>query len=457
MPGRAAAALGLVLAAAVGARAAVLRAGSPEYPTVSAALGAARDGDTVLVEPGVFSERIVIDKAVVLEGSPGAVIDGGRDGDVVTIRASGATVRGLTVRGSGRRLWRDESGIKVLGHSNVIESNTLQGVLFGIHVWGGNGNVIRANRIEGLAELIEHDRGDGIRLYNTNHNVVEHNSIVTPRDGIYVEFASHNRIAFNRIERGRIGLHYMFSDDNVFEENVFVGNGVASAIMYSKRLVVRRNVFAKSYGYGAYGLFLKDADSALVEDNLVLANETGLSLDFAVRCTLRGNYVAANEVAARILASSRDNVFVDNTFVANGDGVYLSPGRHDQRWDDGQGRGNYWSSYRGYDLNQDGIGDVPYDASEVFGHLVESYPELKVFFQSPAVAAIAMAEQAFPLLDRPRALDRYPLMKPGGEPHDLMEHVNEGGGGRPAPWGAGVSAALAVAGVLAAWKGGRRR
>lgn len=438
------------------AEAAVLHAGTSRYPTVAAALAAAREGDTVVVEPGVYRERIVIRRAVTLEGRPGAIIDGGGDGDVVTVKASGATVRGLTIRNSGRRLWRDESGIKVLGDGNTIEHNRLEGVLFGIHVWGGNGNVIRFNRIEGLRDLIEHDRGDGIRLYDSNGNVVEDNHVVTPRDGIYVEFASHNRIARNRVEGGRIGLHYMFSDDNVFEDNVFVGNGVASAIMYSKRLVVRRNVFARSYGYGAYGLFLKDADSALVEQNLVLANETGLSLDFAVHCTLRQNFVAANEVAVRVLASSQDNVFVDNTFVANGDEVYLSPGRHVQRWDDGQGRGNYWGRYRGYDLDGDGIGDVPHDASEVFGYLVEAYPELKVFFQSPAVQAIALAERAFPLFERPVALDRFPLMRPGPAPEALLARVGEAGHGAASPWGIALSAALAVSGGLVTWKGGRR-
>ncbi|MBE3597863.1 MAG: nitrous oxide reductase family maturation protein NosD [Limnochordaceae bacterium] len=440
------------------AGAAVLEVGSAAtYPTISAALNAASSGDVIRVHPGVYRENVVIDKRVVLEGLPGAVVDGGPEGDVITIKANGVTVRGMTVVGGGHRLWRDESGIKVLGNDNVIERNTLRRVLFGIHVWGGHANVIRHNRIEGLAQLIEHDRGDGIRLYNSNGNVVEHNHIITPRDGIYVEFASHNRIASNRIERGRIGLHYMFSDDNVFEENVFVGNGVASAIMYSKRLVVRRNVFAKSYGYGAYGLFLKDADGAMVEDNLVLANETGLSLDFAVRCTLRNNFVAANEIAARILASSQDNVFVDNTFAANGEGVYLSPGNHRQRWDDGVGRGNYWSQYRGYDLDGNGVGDVPFDASEVFGHLVESYPELKLFFQSPAVAAVALAERAFPLLDRPQALDRYPVMRPRPVPRDLLDRLGASEAQQPVAWSATVSVAACVAGFGILRAGGRRR
>ncbi len=452
-------------AAAAGAEG-VLRVGPQgDFPSVSQALQAARGGETILVEPGYYRERLTVDRPVRLVGRPGAVLDGGGEGDVVTIRADGVELSGFVIRGSGRRLWKDEAGIKVLAGGAVIAGNVLEDVLFGILVIGADGQVIRENRITGLVDLQEHDRGDGIRLYNSGRNLVEGNRIVKSRDGIYVEFSSGNRIAGNRVEGARIGLHYMYSDDNLFEENLFTDCGVASAIMYSRGVVVRRNVFARSRGYGAYGLFLKEARSAQVEANLVAANQTGLSLDFAIASTFRGNLVVANDVAVRVLASSADSRFYDNAFVSNGSGVYLSPGRHTLQWDDGVGRGNFWSDYRGYDLDADGVGDVPFDASELFGYLVESYPELKVLFQSPAVMAVAAAERAFPLFARPSAQDRFPLMR---MPQDVQAWVHEpaslaaaelsrvsraSGGPGPqgaAAWPATVSAVAAAVGLWAA-------
>lgn len=436
--------------AAGGACAATLTVGPGQaYTSIGEAIAAAAPGDTVMIQAGLYREHLVVDRALTLVGEAGAVIDGGGEGDVITLAADGVTLQGLTIRGSGQHLWRDSAGVKVFSSQNRIEGNVLEENLFGILVIRGDENVLRQNIITGLVHMIEHDRGDGIRLYDSDENLIEGNVIITPRDGIYVEYASRNRIVGNRVEGARIGLHYMFANDNLFEENLFLRNGVAAAIMYSKRLQVRRNIFSESRGYGAYGLFLKDAEEAEVEGNLILANETGISLDFALRSRFRGNYVAANEVAVRVLASSGQNTFVGNAFVYNGDGVYLSPGRHQQHWDDGEALGNYWSSYRGYDLDGDGVGDVAHDASDVFGHLSESFPELKLFFQSPAVQALAFCEAAFPVFQRQKAVDRYPLMHAMPPPEDLLQRALEGSpqavGGR----GAAVLASLGLGGLSA--------
>lgn len=452
---------GLCWAAAAGVtQAATLTVGPGQvYTSISEAIAAASPGDTVRIQAGLYREHVVVDRPLALVGERGAVIDGGGEGDVVTLTADGVTLQSLTIRGSGRHLWRDSAGVKVFSSGNLIEGNTLEENLFGILIARGDRNVIRRNTITGLASLSEHDRGDGIRLYDSDENLIERNVIVTPRDGIYVEYASRNRIVGNRVEGARIGLHYMFANDNLFEENLFLRNGVAAAIMYSKRLQVRRNVFSESRGYGAYGLFLKDAEAAEVEGNLILANETGISLDFAVRSTFRGNYVAANEVAVRVLASSGQNTFIRNAFVSNGDGVYLSPGRHDQHWDGGEALGNYWSSYRGYDLDGDGVGDVPYDASDVFGHLSERFPELKLFFQSPAVQAIAFCEAAFPVFQRQKAVDRYPLMRAVPPPEDLLRRALEGSPKAAGGRGAAMLASLGLGGLsaLGLYRGRRGR
>ena len=87
-----------------------LALGQTPHPTVhgqtpgqslQAAIDAASPGDTITVSGGVYYEHIVIDKELTLTGSQGPVIDGGGEGDVVTITGSDVTISGFEIRGSG--------------------------------------------------------------------------------------------------------------------------------------------------------------------------------------------------------------------------------------------------------------------------------------------------------------------------------------------------------------------
>ena len=78
---------------------------------LQALLDRARDGDVVELAPGEYNGAIRIDRPLVLNGRPGSVLDGGGAGNVVTVTAPDVTVRGVTVRGSGRDLQAMNSGI----------------------------------------------------------------------------------------------------------------------------------------------------------------------------------------------------------------------------------------------------------------------------------------------------------------------------------------------------------
>ena len=86
------------------------RPGGP-VPTLTAALRLARAGDTVVVTAGIYREpQIVVTVPVVILGEGAAVLDGGGTHEVLTLRADGVTVRGLTVRNVGRQLHRGSGG-----------------------------------------------------------------------------------------------------------------------------------------------------------------------------------------------------------------------------------------------------------------------------------------------------------------------------------------------------------
>ncbi len=105
----------LLLGVAVPLSARVLWVGaSAEFPTVEAALRATRPGDTVRLQPGVYREwGLVVEVPIVLEGNGAAVLDAEGGGEILRVRASGVTIRGLVLRRSGVSFLRDNAAIRL--------------------------------------------------------------------------------------------------------------------------------------------------------------------------------------------------------------------------------------------------------------------------------------------------------------------------------------------------------
>lgn len=75
------------------------------------------------------------------------------------------------------------------------------------------------------------------------------------------------------------------------------------------------------------------------------------------------------------------------------------------------GKGNYWSDYLGWDRNQDGLGDVPYEPNDNVDRLLWKYPEAKVLMFSPAVDTLRWVQDAFPVVKSAGVSDPHPLMR----------------------------------------------
>jgi nitrous oxidase accessory protein len=121
--------------------------------------------------------------------------------------------------------------------------------------------------------------------------------------------------------------------------------------------------------------------------------------------------------------------------------------RSDNRFDDGA-VGNFWSDNAPYDLNSDGVSDVPYSPVSAFAFLSKQNPDISILAKSPAVAAITVAERVFPALRPSEVVDRHPLVAPPGAAS--RPEADGGGANRPEPvWPAFAgSAALLATGLL---------
>jgi nitrous oxidase accessory protein len=390
-----------------------LRVGAEEeFTSPAAALAAARPGDTVILAAGVHPGRLRIDRRVVVRGEPGAVLDGGGTGTVITVEADSVALIGLRIRGSGRSLDHDDAAIKLVRCTGCrVLENEISEPLHGIYLLESHGIELRGNRIVGDPAIPEARRGNGIHLFHSTAVRIRENSIRGTRDGMYFSFSRDNLIQDNDVSGVRYGLHYMYSDANVFERNRFTRNAAGAAIMFSSDIVFRENTFAEHVGYRAYGILLQTAYRVTAERNRIEGNLVGIFLDMSEDNLFRENRIAGNGIGIDMIASAERNTFVGNSITGNRTAVRKPYGDARNEWAV-DGRGNHWGDPRVFDLDGDGVGDRPYEASDPFASLAGSRPALEIFIATPAALALSWAERALPVFDLPGVTDPAPLVAP---------------------------------------------
>jgi nitrous oxidase accessory protein len=104
------------------------------------------------------------------------------------------------------------------------------------------------------------------------------------------------------------------------------------------------------------------------------------------------------------------NGFLGNSFRQNGAHVRVE-GRGDAQqatW-----RRNDFDDYAGYDLDGDGVGDVPYELRSLSSQLTGRHPSLAFFQGAPAMGLVELVGRVVPLF-RPRTLlvDSEPRLRP---------------------------------------------
>ncbi len=378
---------------------------------------AAKSGDTICVPAGTYPGPLLINQSVQLIAEPGTIIQGDGKGDVVQIHAPDVTLRGFTIRGTGKSLDRENAGITVLAPRVTIEDSVLEDVLFGIYLKKAHDSVIRNNRIGGK-DLPVARRGDGIRLWYSPNSVVENNTVDNSRD-VVIWFSNNTMIRNNTVTHGRYGLHFMYCDDTVLIGNHLEDNSVGAFLMYSRRLVLKDNRFIRNHGPSGYGVGLKEVDGVEAQNNLFAGNRIGLyfdnspaSIDMVQHFTR--NVVAYNDIGLAFMPSIERNIFTENNLIENVEQVaVLGSGQLKNNKFTVDGRGNFWSDYNGFDLDSDGIGDISYKAQSLFENLMDREPKLRLFLFSPVQQAVELAAKAVPTFRPPvKITDQAPLMHP---------------------------------------------
>jgi nitrous oxidase accessory protein len=367
-----------------------------DYPPLQPLIDATPEGETLIPPPGVYAGPVVIERPINLDGQHQVSIDNGGKGSVIILQTDGATVRNLHLTNSGESHNDLDAGVQVRGRFNVIKDNTIDNCLFGVDLQQSDHNVVRRNRISSKPfELGQ--RGDAVRLWYSFHNKITDNEISNVRDTV-VWYSADNTIARNTASDSRYSLHFMYSRRNLVEANRYYNNAVGIFLMYSDGVEIRNNHIAHATGPTGVGIGLKETSELTVEDNEILYCASGLYIDvspFQPDTTNRfnGNLIAYNGIGIRFLNDWTGNVFQQNQFVDNLTQIAVTGGKTANRnvW-----AGNYWSDYEGFDQNEDGTGDAPYELYAYADRLWQDEPYAQFFKGSPMLEVLDFLERLAP-------------------------------------------------------------
>jgi F-box protein 11 len=322
----------------------VAQDGSGDYSTISEAISAASDGDSILVRPGTYDEALLIDKDITVRGDgdrAGVVIERsgqlpqglGKWGDpglpyALRIEHSDAAIENLTLRGEASRL-------SIVGGSPTLSALTLQEL--GVLGIDAPAHDIRATWMAGV-ELM-----DGTTASLADSDVID--------TILVIDTGASPTLEANLISSGWTLVQ---GDDvtpviggNTFENSVFesvwVGGGakpeivdntflsnVQRACVYVSDTLVRPEgppragtdalIRGNSFRDCAVGVLMEHWTSATIEDNKFEGNTTGIRLEDA-DATIIGNAIEGGRTGMLITRGEPD--LTDNSIAQNKVGLVL--------------------------------------------------------------------------------------------------------------------------------------
>ena len=348
-------------------------------------------GSTIKLPAGVYKGNITINKPLSIIGQgEGVIIDGGGVGTVITAKGSFITLKNLTIINSGERHDKLDAAIAMSeGKQCEISNCVIKDTLFGIDLQMVSNSIISNNSITSK-DLDLGLRGDGLRLWYSNDNIVHKNSLIHSRDMV-VWYSHGNVISENVGEHCRYSLHFMYAGKNIIKDNRYKYNSVGIFFMYSQDSIATGNIVKSSLGATGMGIGLKDVSNFTIKDNTVIYCAQGLYVDRSpfepdTHNWIEGNNILYNSEAVHFHSLSENNIIRGNVLKGNIEDIVNDS--RGSKTNENEIVGNYWDNYAGFDKNGDNIGDTPHKVYQYADQLWVYNPDVKFFYGSPVISLL---------------------------------------------------------------------
>jgi nitrous oxidase accessory protein len=363
------------------------------------AINKAPDGSILKLPAGVYKGSITINKPITIIGTTkGVIIDGEGKGTVIVAKGSYITLKNLTIVNSGSRHENLDSAIKLSdGKQNEISDCIIKDCLFGIDLQMVSNSIVKNNTI--TSKNVDLGlRGDGLRLWYSNDNIIKQNSLIKSRDMV-VWYSHGNIIEENYGEYCRYSLHFMYAGKNYVKNNRYQFNSVGIFFMYSKDTIATGNIIKSSLGATGMGMGLKDVSNFTIKNNTMIYCAQGLYIDRSpfepdTNNWIEGNKILYNSEALHFHSLSENNIIRKNIIMGNIEDIVNDS--RGSKTNENDIVGNYWDNYEGFDKNGDNIGDTSHKVYQYADQLWVYNPNVKFFYGSPVISLLNFLSKLAP-------------------------------------------------------------
>jgi parallel beta-helix repeat protein len=300
------------------------------FNTIQQAVDAAKPGDTVRVAPGTYTENVVVNKQVTITATSGRPTVQAADPskDVFLLSSPGVRIDGLTITGGA-------SGVQIQGVSKCV-----------------------------VTDVVARDNVRAVYLSHCTENEVSNSNLADNGYGVYGDNASNNTISSNVAtgERGNgntlgDGIFLNYGDSNTVTRNNLSANHVFGISIYtSTRNIISNNTMSDNDNIGVRlgpgsnnntltfntiarnGQISQQVSGSFPTSGILIVSATGNRIYLNSFINQPSAILGAS---AAILNSPEKMVYTFNGVEQTG---YM---------------GNYYSDYKGTDVNGTGIGSTP--------------------------------------------------------------------------------------------------
>jgi parallel beta-helix repeat protein len=287
------------------------------YSTISLAINASNEGDTILVKEGTYVESVTVDKSLTIKGEnkETTIVDGNNIGPAFLIKGNNVKVTGFKIRNVENPPPFSDSRARMAGihlldaHGCNISENVVVNTGKGVWIYGGSGNIVSDNTLSG--------NNYGILIQSSADNFVTGNQASNGWGGIWLESSGNNKLRNNKMLNNARNFGVSGGELSFLANDVDSSNMVNDKKVYY--LIDKKSLTIDPVSFPDLGsLVLVNCTDVLVQNLEVKNNYGGIHIAGAVNSTVTHNTFTGNTGGIWI-QSSRDCVVSENTVRDNTD------------------------------------------------------------------------------------------------------------------------------------------